>query len=131
MMDRLRTLLAGRNGFDQLAAAAIICAVLLNLLGRVLGGVFFPLLALAALSYGFFRVFSGNVAARREENRRFMAIKGDALAAWRGWRTRRAQSRQFKFFTCPGCKNKLRVPRGKGSVQITCPRCGQRFSGRT
>ena len=37
----------------------------------------------------------------------------------------------FKFFKCPACRQKIRVPRGKGKIEITCPRCGDRFIKKT
>ena len=32
---------------------------------------------------------------------------------------------------CPGCGNTLRVPKGKGKLYVTCPRCGERFIKKT
>ena len=47
------------------------------------------------------------------------------------YRQRRRLRRDYKFFRCPSCRNRLRLPRGKGRIQITCPRCGHRFGGKT
>ena len=41
------------------------------------------------------------------------------------------QRKDYKFFTCPSCKTTLRVPRGKGKIEIVCRRCGSRFSGKS
>ena len=30
---------------------------------------------------------------------------------------------KFKVVDCPNCKARLRVPRGKGKINITCPKC--------
>ena len=35
------------------------------------------------------------------------------------------------FFRCPSCKEVVRVPRGKGKIRITCPRCGYAFEKKT
>ena len=53
-----------------------------------------------------------------------------ADAAWRG-KNKILQLRHYKFFRCAGCKSKLRVARGKGKIQVTCPRCGLRFRKRS
>jgi len=109
MLNRLREFLRRAN-LDQLGVA---------------------LLALAVLVLTVLRMFSRNRARRLEENNRFLNLWYRCRGAVTGWIDRRRQSRDYRFFTCPGCKNRLRVPRGKGHIQITCPKCGQRFDGRT
>ncbi len=44
---------------------------------------------------------------------------------------KKEQEREFRFFNCPMCKQRLRVPRGNGKVEITCPNCGNRFIRKT
>ena len=34
---------------------------------------------------------------------------------------------EYHHFLCPGCGQKLRVPRGRGRVLVHCPRCGREF----
>ena len=36
-----------------------------------------------------------------------------------------------RHFRCPKCHQKVRVPRGKGKIQITCPKCGEKFIKKT
>lgn len=126
--------MAGRNGFDRLGVISLIAAIVIKNIawffrGRVYGVA--NLLALALFGYTAFRVLSRNVAKRREENYRLTHLFSDLRMRQEDHRARRMQSKQYKFFVCPSCRNNLRVPRGKGKIQITCPRCGQRFSGRT
>ena len=33
----------------------------------------------------------------------------------------------YHYYRCPKCRQKLRVPRGRGRIQISCPRCGTQF----
>lgn len=33
-----------------------------------------------------------------------------------------------KIVTCPSCNVKLRIPRGKGTIKVTCPRCKDGFN---
>lgn len=131
MRDRLRGFMAGRNGLDQLGIAALILALLLSWLGNAEGRKLVLLPAAALLAWTAWRMFSRNLEKRRAENAGFTGLLYGARDGLAGWLARARQSREYKFFRCPGCRNRLRVPRGKGRLQITCPRCGQRFSGRT
>ena len=73
-----------------------------------------------------FRVFSRNLPRRREENARFLRWMRTA----RG-RMARLRDREHRYFPCPGCGATCRVPRGKGTLRITCPKCGHVMEKRT
>lgn len=134
MFNRLYAFMAGRNGFDRLGIISLVAAIVLKNVAWFFRNWLYGalnLVSLALFGYTAFRVLSRNVAKRRSENYALIHLM-DHLRIWgSNCRTRHAQRKQYKFFTCPGCKNKLRVPRGKGRIQITCPRCGQRFGGKT
>lgn len=134
MFNRLYEFMAGRNGFDRLGIISFVAAIVIRNVAYFFRGWLYGTLNLVALvlfGYTAFRVLSRNVAKRRAENYNLIRL-ADNLHIWNNSKkARRAQKKQYKFFTCPGCKNKLRVPRGKGRLQITCPRCGQRFDGKT
>jgi hypothetical protein len=121
----------GRNGVDILAAACIIAALVVNMLANMLGLYIINVIAFAILAYAVFRILSKNVGKRREEAFRFKNLLSSAWVSFAGWRSRRAESKDYKFFTCPACKCRLRVPRNKGKIKVTCTKCGQRFDGKT
>jgi len=129
MLNNLRELMTGRNGLDKLSIVLIVIALVFNAFAK-----FFPLIALfslAILVYAVWRVFSKSLVKRSAENYRISRIIDDIGESFAQLRFRRQQSKQYKFFTCPDCKSKLRVPRGKGKISITCPRCGLKFSKKT
>ena len=33
----------------------------------------------------------------------------------------------YKVVDCPSCKTRLRVPKGKGKLKISCPKCSHSF----
>ena len=123
----------GRNGFDTLAKATwavTFVFILLSLIHGVVGYVFY-VLSMVSLLYTLFRVLSRNLYKRGEENRRFVERTYRLRRFIADQRVRFSQRKEYKFFRCPTCHTYLRVPRGKGKLQITCRKCGNRFSGKT
>lgn len=131
MRNRLRSFMAARNGVDQLGLALTAGALLLSLLGQVIRRSLPEFLGTVLLVWALYRMFSRNLARRQAENRWFLDRVRRLTGGFQGWLVRLRQSREYRFFQCPSCKNRLRVPRGKGHIHITCPRCGHRFSGKT
>ena len=122
--------LSGRNGADELNRGLLVLYILLVLLRVPLVLLFpytavsavFSLLLTAVAATILCRLFSRNLGRRQAENARFLRWwrpRGAALAAWRG----RRMDRDHRYFRCRSCKTLCRVPRGRGRIQITCPRC--------
>ena len=119
----LRSFMAGRYGTDRLNMAILctgLAASILSMLIRVQ-----PMnLIFWALSYGLmiwaiFRSLSRNTYKRYQENRKFLQVLD------------RLKDRQHRYFDCPKCRQTVRVPRGKGKISITCPKCKEKFVKKT
>lgn len=127
MLNWFRNFMAGRYGSDQLGWAALILYLVLSLF---LPGGYLHLITLLPLVYFWYRFLSRDIYSRRAENQKFLNV---ALPLWsklKAWNTR-MKDREHKYFTCPNCKQKLRVPRGKGKIQISCPNCGNVIEKKT
>lgn len=127
MGNWLRRVMIGRYGVDQLTWVLLGLAVILSVCGNIFGIGLLRILCWAALVYGYYRMFSRNIYARQRENQA-------VLNAWNRLKNHFAQRRQhaadrklYRYFTCPTCKQKLRVPKGKGKINITCPKCNTSF----
>ena len=131
MRYRLQQFLDKCYGFDLLGYLLLAACVLLTMLSRLFDVVLPGLFACIALVWAVSRAFSHNIQKRWSENQRLLKLLPELRRALADGRIRHKQRRDYKFFRCPGCKNRLRLPRGKGRIQITCPRCGQRFGGKT
>ena len=131
----LTRFMAGRYGTDQLNRALSIVTLALLLLSIIFGrhgfGSVLWLLALGCLVWSTFRTFSRNTVKRRLENTKYMRFSQKYLGAFKGAKTRFQQRKDYKFFRCPSCKTWLRVPKGKGKLNITCRQCGERFTRNT
>ena len=119
----LRSFMAGRYGTDRLNMVILCAGLFCSLLSVWVSAV--PLnLIFWALSYGLmiwaiFRTLSRNTYKRYQENRKFLQI------------FTRLKDRQNRYFDCPKCRQLVRVPRGKGKIAITCPRCKEKFIRKT
>ena len=127
----LRNFMVGRYGPDHLNIAMIIFSFLLSLVHGITR--YTPILYISylILALALFRMLSRNLPRRRAENDKFIRywwpIKTKLSRSFANFKDRKT----FKYFKCPSCANTLRVPRGKGKLQITCPKCGERFIKKT
>lgn len=115
--DWFRNLMLGRYGSDKLNVALLICGVALMLLGSIFGGSasFLTLLSYIPLFWCIFRMYSRNLEARRRENAAFLNFFAHL------------KDKEHRYFRCPQCKQTVRVPRGRGKINIRCPKCGNQF----
>ncbi len=131
MRDKLIRFMYGRNGVDHYSRFLIYAALICVLIDVLLGGGIFYGIGIVLMVYSYFRVFSKNLNKRRAENARYFQIRSKFTNAFRDWRDRRRQSKDYVFFRCPSCKAMLRVPRGKGRIRVTCRKCGNNFERKT
>ena len=82
----------------------------------------------------YYRMFSKNFSKRYNENRIYTNLMSpvyDLLDKIKGFFNRKIKRfktrKEYKYFKCPNCKQELRVPRGRGEITVTCPKCKQSF----
>ena len=125
-----RRLQKDRYGFDAICAVLLWVSVLIDLLVLLLpyeeaGS--FCWISFIPLLFCILRMLSRDCDRREMENDHFTGMFEPIREAADNRRERKYQKKVFRFFRCPSCKQQLRVPRGKGKVEITCPSCGSRF----
>ena len=133
MLNRLKSFLQGRYGNDQLNIFLIILGCVVNLLLTLLiPAKFYPLRSLGTVIYivALYRALSKNFLQRQKENARFMKVSEP-------WRRKlykkfsQYQDKSHRYYNCPQCHRTLRVPAGRGKINITCPHCGRQFKKKT
>lgn len=125
--DGLRRFMTGRRGADEFSLALLIAGVVLSMLSSVTRIGLFYLIGLVAYGFSIYRMFSRNLQRRYAENAKFLTF-------WRGWRSNLKQFvnrvknlRKYKYFKCPECHARLRLPRKVGEVTVTCGKCHHAF----
>ena len=127
MKERMQRFMAGRYGNDQLNQFIFIVAIISMVLEIITRQSLFYTLTLVLLILAYVRVFSRNINKRYEENMKFLQKKDAILNKFRKQKYYAAQRRNFHIYTCPQCKQKIRIPKGKGKISITCPECRTSF----
>ena len=128
---RFARFMQGRNGMDDLGKALNVVVIVLLLLSIFTRAGLFYILALAVMVYMYFRVFSKNTPKRYKENQRYRNFRYDTAIKWNKKKLEWNQRKIYRFFRCPMCKQKVRVPKGRGKICITCPKCKAEFIKRS
>lgn len=121
----------GRNGGDQLGLFMLALAIMLDIVNVfVKSDVVYGIISIASavlLLVTLLRMFSKNLAKRRAENTKFLQKVWWPLKG----KFDRIKDKEHKYFTCPNCRTICRVPRGKGKLVITCPKCRNQIHGKS
>lgn len=130
-MDKIRAsfarFMSGRYGADQLSYAMVIGALVMTVIGALSGLGILTLMADALLIVMFVRMFSRDRLRRAHENQVYLEKTQNVRRAATEWLNRMKNSKKYRYYSCPKCKTRLRVPRGVGNVTITCKSCGEKF----
>lgn len=126
LKDRFQQFMIGRYGSDEFSRFMLIVALIFMVLSMFLDGPFY-LLAMALLIYCYFRMFSRNTYKRYAENEKYLEIKNNITGFFQREKAHAGQLKDYRFFKCPNCKQKVRVPKGKGKIKIHCPKCSTDF----
>ena len=119
MVSALRSFMAGRYGTDRLNMVILFAGLGASILSMLIPvqplNLIFWALSYVLMILAIFRTLSRNTYKRYQENRKFLQFFD------------RIKDRQHRYFDCPKCRQMVRVPRGKGKISITCPRCKEKF----
>ena len=126
MREKFYRFMVGRYGNDRLNQVIMIVAMI-ALVISFFGPRFFYLLALLCLIYAYFRMFSRNTYKRSMENNKYLQWEYKVKQFIATWKRDMKQRKTHHIYRCPSCKQKIRVPKGKGRIEVRCPKCSQTF----
>ena len=122
-----RRFMQGRYGGDKLSAALLFAGIAFSLVTSFTQITVFYYIGLVLYFIAIFRMFSRNVARRYAENQKFIGFFRKISTAIRQFFARIKNSRKYKYFRCPQCGVRLRLPRKVGEVTVTCSKCRNQF----
>ena len=117
----LRHFMQGRYGTDKLNTTILVAGVIACVLSWFTGrwSFVFTLVSYALMFWAIFRMLSRNTYKRYQENRKYLRF------------VEQLKDREHRYFSCPRCRQPVRVPRKKGKIAITCPKCREKFIRKT
>ena len=145
-MNKFMHFMQGRYGRDKLGDALLWLGVILSLVNLFVGGRVLWLLSLIIIVFALYRVFSRNFERCSRQNGWYLrtiypviekvSVRSRYTAGrFKNWcgRVRENVETQKKYhiYTCSSCGQKIRIPRGKGNIVVTCPKCRHEFKKRS
>jgi len=134
MRERFQRFMQGRYGADELSRVMLIVMVVCAVLTWFTNGLLDTILSLAMwglLIFSYVRMFSRNHAKRWAENQKYLSFKNSILGRINREKNYAQQRKTHRIYSCPGCRQKIRVPKGKGKIEISCPKCKTKFIKRS
>ena len=131
MKQRFINFMRSRYGLDQLSRFLAWGSIILMLFGCLVNLTPIYCLGFLILIYSYYRIFSKNYNARYRENQWYLEHTAPIRDYFRTSSRHMHIRKTHHIYTCKSCHQKIRIPKGKGKIQITCPNCGNSFIKRS
>ncbi len=127
MRERIRRFMVGRYGMDALGNCLVWSSLACLLVDCFLKSGLLYLLGIVLLVYAYVRMFSRNIPGRAEQNRKFLNQTARLRGFFQKKKRRHEMKKVYHLCRCKVCKQDIRVPKGKGKLEVTCPKCRNVF----
>lgn len=127
MKEKLIRFMYGRNGVDSLGKFVLAISIIVMLLAGWTDSLILSYLSWIGIIYLYFRMFSRNIYKRSSENQWYLNKSYKIRTFFYRQKNLLLQRKTHHIYKCPTCRQKIRVPRGKGQIEIRCPKCNTRF----
>lgn len=127
MKEKLYRFMRSRYGNDQLSSTLTWVGLLCMLLDCFLKIGIFYFIGMVMFVYGYIRIFSKQYEKRAAQNRWYLEHTAGIRNIFKRRKKQKEAGKNYKVFTCSKCQQMIRVPKGKGKIEIRCPKCGNKF----
>jgi hypothetical protein len=128
MKQKLQQFMIGRYGIDSFSKFLMGTALVLCILDIFIDSAMMNSWFVLIIIYVYFRMFSRNHSKRYQENMKYLQIRNKVIAKFNSEKSVMKQRKTHHIYKCPTCRQKIRIPRGKGRICITCPKCRTEFT---
>jgi hypothetical protein len=126
MKEKFRKFMMGRYGIDDFSKFLLGVAIVCWLINALVGSKILYSWGLLLVFYTYYRMFSRNIQKRYQENQKFLSVKNKLFSKFKFNKT--PKDSMHHIYKCPTCRQKIRIPKGKGRICITCPKCKTEFT---
>jgi DNA-directed RNA polymerase subunit RPC12/RpoP len=131
MREKLMRFMQGRYGIDTFSKFLLIAGLVVVFFSSIFGGTVLGTICYLAgwvlIIYCYFRMISKNITKRYAENQTFLTRTYKIRSFFQSQKGIWGQRRTHHIYKCPVCSQKIRIPRGKGKIEIRCPKCSNTF----
>ena len=132
MREKFIRFMQVRYGVDAFARFTMGVALVLIILSVFFGsrsrtGALLDTLGLLVILYTYYRMLSRDIGKRSRENQKYLSVTSGIRQRFFREKNIMQQRKEYHIYSCPGCKQKIRIPRGKGKIEIECPKCHTKF----
>jgi DNA-directed RNA polymerase subunit RPC12/RpoP len=127
MKEKMRLFMTGRYGADELTRFILMFDCVLMVLSLLIRSNILNSVCVLLIVLCYIRMFSKNHSQRYKENQIFLKYVNRVYPRIDRFRYQLKQRTHYHIYKCPSCKQKIRIPRGKGKISIVCPKCRNEF----
>lgn len=131
MREKLARFMQGRYGVDNLSKALMYMGIIVVIASLFVRWNFLSLLGWVLLIIVYVRMLSKNHARCYAQNQKYLQYTSKVRGFFKRTRSHMEQRKTHRIFACPSCKQKIRIPKGKGKIEISCPKCNTKFVKRS
>lgn len=127
MREKIMRFMYGRNGVDDFSRVLLWMTFVFVILDWIMPVKVFYFVAFVSLFYSYYRILSKDCRRREQENAWYLHKTKSLRMFLQKKINRLKMKKEYHLYTCRQCKQVIRIPKGKGKIEITCPKCGNRF----
>lgn len=131
MKEKFMRFMHGRYGADKLNQHLMYFGIVIVVLSIFIKQPWLIFVWLLITFFTYFRMFSKNITKRYEENRKYTNFVYGITDKFKHAFKRIKDFPKYKYLKCPECGSKMRVPRRKGQISVTCPKCRHKFDAKS
>lgn len=134
MKEKIQRFMQGRYGTDELSRTLMYIVLALFIIPIFTKGWVDTVCNTAGWIgwiFVIYRMFSRNHSKRWAENQKYLSFVNRCKGNVNRQKSYAQQRKTHHIYKCPGCSQKIRIPKGKGKIEVTCPKCKTTFMKRS